>query len=279
MNPKVKYGDDIKLIFSKRGQFGGENWTTVDQRIGKGSPFSTRDVGLLLTELGFTKKDKIIQEISETIFKTWRADGRFRISPSGSIFPCHTITALRTLCYLGNVDDDRLKVSFDHLFNIQHTDGGWRCNAVKLGKSPDTDVSNPGVTLEALDAFRFTNYLNRDQRLNRAIEFLLNHWTSKRPLGPCQFGIGTLFRQTEFPFLRYNIFYYCHTLSFYEQAVSDSRFKEALSLLEQKLMDGKLIIENPNRRLAKMKFCEKGKPSDLATIRFKELIRRAKPSD
>ncbi len=259
---------------SKRDHLEGDDWTTKDYRIGKGSPFSTRDVAIMLKELGFTQDDQIIQEISSTIFKTWRPDGRFKITPSGSIYPCHTITALRVLCGLGFAKDPRLQLTFDHLFDIQHLDGGWRCNTVKLGKTGDTDYSNPGTTLEALDAFRFTNYLNKDERLNSSVEFLLSHWELKRPLGPCHFGIGTLFMQIEFPFLRYNLFYYCYTLSFYDQAKSDSRFMEALAALEQKMDNGKLIIENPNRRLSKMAFCMKGKPSDIATTRFEELKKR-----
>ena len=259
---------------SKRGHLDGEIWTTRDYRIGKGSPFSTRDVAIIFAELGFTRKEQIIQDIISTIFKTWQSDGRFRITPTGSIFPCHTITALRALCGLGCAKDVRLQSTFDHLFNIQHADGGWRCNAVKLGKDSDSDCSNPGTTLEALDAFRYTKYLNREVRLNKAVAFLLKHWELKRPLGPCRFGIGTLFNQVEYPFFRYNLFYYCHALSFYDEAKHDPRFKVALSALEQKLKDGRLIIENPNRRLSRMSFCMKGEPSDLATRRFRQLRKR-----
>jgi hypothetical protein len=46
----------------------------------------------------------------------------------------------------------------------------------------------------------------------------LQHWVVKRPLGPCHFGIGTLFMQVEYPFLRYNLFSYVYVLSFYERA-------------------------------------------------------------
>ncbi|MDN5202009.1 hypothetical protein QQ008_11565 [Fulvivirgaceae bacterium BMA10] len=259
---------------SKENHLGGGLWTTKDNRIGKGSPFSTRDVAIMLSELGFSREEQLIQEIAYTIFKTWREDGRFKIAPQGTMFPCYTIAALRALCCLGYKEDSRLQKTFEYLFDIQHLDGGWRCNKVKLGKSSNTDLSNPGTTLEALDAFRFTKYLNLDPRLEKPVEFLLNHWDIRRPLGPCHFGIGSLFMQSEFPFLRYNLFYYCHTLSYYNMAKKDKRFKEALAALEQKLVNGKLIIENPNRQLAKMAFCRKGEPSDLATIRFEELKRR-----
>jgi len=274
MNVREQYKSDIEFIISKRSHLGGDFWTTEDNRIGKGSPFSARDVALMLSELGFTQNDEEIAGIAARIFEALRPDGRFKISPSGSIFPCHTITALRVLCYMGFAHDKRLEKTFEHLFDIQHNDGGWRCNKVKMGKSPDLDSSNPGVTLEALDAFRYTEFLNSDERLNEAVEFLLQHWETKRPLGPCHFGIGTLFMQTEFPFLRYNLFYYCHTLSFYESARDDRRLREAVNELDKKVSDRKLVIENPNRKLAKLSFCRKGEPSELATLRYNELKRR-----
>ena len=274
MTIKEKYQSDIEFILSMRHHLGGDFWTTEDNRIGKGSPFSARDVAILLTELGFTSNDPEIQGLAATLFKAWRADGRFKIAPTATLYPCHTITVLRVLCYLGYVEDERLQTTFNHLLAIQHTDGGWRCNRSKMGKSREMDVSNPGVTLEALDAFRFTPHLNAHQSLDNAVETLLSHWEVKRPLGPCHFGIGTLFMQTEYPFLRYNLFYYCYVLSFYDRAKKDQRFQEALKALEEKVIDGKLVIENPNRRLSKLAMCKKGAPSEIATLRYQQLTSR-----
>lgn len=133
--------------------------------------------------------------------------------------------------------------------------------------------SNPGPTLEALDAFRFSSLSYTDKRLEKAVDFLLWHWKIKKPIGPCHYGIGSLFMKTEFPFFRYNLFYYCYTLSFFKKAHKDKRFKDALILLKDKLINGKMIIENPNRQLAEMVFCRKGQQSELATIKFKDLMK------
>lgn len=253
---------------SKEGHLGGELWTTPDRRIGKGSPYSTRDVAIILPELGFTKKDSVVQRIAELIFSAQEPDGRFRFAPKGTVFPCHTITAARALCSLGYAKDKRLKTTLAHLKEIQHTDGGWRCNKVKLGKDPKTDRSNPGTTLEALDVFRRTALCNSSDDLDAAAEYLLWHWEAREPMGPCYFGIGTLFMQTEFPFLRYNLFYYCYVLSFYEKARADRRFKDALDRLKEKVQDGGIVVENPNRGLAKLEFCRKGSTSEPATARY-----------
>lgn len=127
--------------------------------------------------------------------------------------------------------------------------------------------------MEALDAFRFTGLINSDKRLDKAIDFLLWHWEIKKPIGPCHYGIGSLFVKTEFPFFRYNLFYYCYTLSFFKKAQRDKRFNDALILLKKKLVNGKMVIENPNRQLASMDFCRKGQQSELATIKYKDLIK------
>lgn len=103
-----------------------------------------------------------------------------------------------------------------------------------------------------LDVFRFTQHINQNSRLDKAVESLLEHWTVRRPMGPCHFGIGTLFLQVEYPLLRYNLFNYVYVMSFYDHAKADQRFLEAFHLLESKLdASGRLVIERPNRKLAR----------------------------
>ena len=273
MNLKKKYQNDIALIMTKFNHNGGELWATEDKKISKGSPFSTRDVALMLFELGFSNKDTIIQDIAKLVFSNWKPDGRFRISPSGAIYPCHTIGAARVLCYLGYSNDNRIKTTFEYLLKTQQEDGGWMCNKFSFGKGPETMYSNPGPTLEALDAFRFSDLANKEKRLEKAVDFLLWHWEIKKPIGPCHYGIGALFMKTEFPFFRYNLFFYCYTLSFFKKALIDKRFKDAFTQLKRKLIKGKMIIENPNKKLADLDFCRKGQQSELATIKFMEIIR------
>jgi hypothetical protein len=222
-----KYKDDVSVIMSKIHQNGGDFWATKDNGTGKGSPFSTRDVAIILHELGYNKKDPVIQEIAKLFFNSWQSDGRFRSYTTGAIYPCHTIGSARVLCYLGYSQDERIIKTFNHLMEIQQKDGGWKCNKYSFGRGPDTEHSNPGPTLEALDAFRYTGLVNSNSLLDKAVDFLLWHWEFKKPVGPCQYGIGTLFLKTEFPFFRYNLFYFCYVLSFYKKALKDKRFHEA----------------------------------------------------
>jgi hypothetical protein len=196
------------------------------------------------------------------------------MAPSGTLYPCYTAAAARVLCRFGYARDRRLRRTLAHLLETQHADGGWRCNKFPYGRGPETESSNPDATLAVLDVFRFTKGFNDSPSLQRAVESLLDHWVIRRPLGPCHFGIGTLFMQVEYPFLRYNLFYYVYVMSFYDRAKNDSRFLEALQVLESKLDGrGRIVVERPNRKLAGLSFCARGRPSELATGRFREILK------
>ena len=268
-----QYRGDVESILAKRHANGADFWATADGRWGTGSPFSTFDCVLLLTELGVKKSDPVLKGAADVLLQTWREDGRFRPAPKSTMYPCHTANAVRALCRLGLARDRRLQRSFEYLLAEQHADGGWRCSTVKEGKSPVTDTSNPGVTLSALDGFRFTPHLNREKRLDKAVRTLLSHWKTRKPLGPCAFGIGTLFGKSEYPFLRYNLFFYVYVLSFYDAAKRRREFRQALAALTAKTQAGTLVVENPNRGLAKFDFCRKGEPSRLATKRYREILK------
>ncbi|TCI81089.1 prenyltransferase [Exiguobacterium sp. SH0S1] len=273
MSVENPYKSDLEKILSHRYDQGADYWTTPDKRLSKGSPFSTLDCVLYLLELGMDPTDPLLEECAELIFSTWRTDGRFKLYPQGAIYPCHTINATSALCQLGYVHDARLQQTFQHLFTTQHVDGGWRCRKFSFGHGPETEYSNPFPTLNALNVFRFSDYLNKEPALDKAVDFLLEHWTIREPIGPCHFGIGTLFMQIEYPFQNYNLFIYVYVLSFYNRAKDDKRFLEALATLQSKLVDDKIVVERVVPKLAKLSFCQKGKPSELATLRYNQILK------
>ncbi len=267
------YQNDYDYLLSLQDHNGARLWATDDNRIGKGSPFSTRDCALMLVELGIDQSDDIGRATGELMLRNWREDGKIRVAPKGTIYPCHTITIARALSHLGFAEDERLQQSYAHLVEIQDRDGGWKCNKYSGGRGPETEFSNPGPSLEALDALRFSSYFRQDrQRLDATVEFLLRHWEIKYPIGPCHFGIGSLFKRLEFPFLRYNLFYYCYVLSFFPSARKDQRFREAFELLTGKLEEGRPVIEHSHRRLQKLEFCRIGQTTDAATRRMREIM-------
>ena len=271
MSIEKEYSSDYNEIMSHRYDNGFDYWTTSDKRLIKGSPFSMFESIFYLLDIGMEPDEPILKECAEIIFSTWREDGRFKITPEGAIYPCHTAKAAEILCYLGYVHDDRIKRTFLHLLDTQYTDGGWRCNKFSFGRGPETEYSNPFPTLTVLNAFRFTDYFDKKTNLDSAVDFLLDHWTIRKPIGPCHYGIGKLFMQVEYPFRNYNLFVYVYVLSFYIKAKQDKRFLEALKILESKIRDGKIVVERISPKLANLNFCKKNQASELATKRFYEI--------
>lgn len=92
------YLEDIEEIIAHRYDNGADYWTTEDRKLLKGAPFTTLESPMYLLELGVSPQDAILTETAELIFSTWREDGRFKTSPSGGLYPCHTALALRNLC-------------------------------------------------------------------------------------------------------------------------------------------------------------------------------------
>lgn len=270
---------DIEAVIARRHDNGGDYWASEDGRLGVGSPFSTLESLQILHELAVGPEHEAVRGALDLLLGSWRNNGAYRLAPSGSHYPCYTANSARVLCRFGYAEDARVQRSLKHLLETQHEDGGWRCKRVALGRSPETDASNPGVTLYALDAFRFTDQVDESPALDRAVESLLDHWRVRRPLGPCQFGIGTLFMQVEYPFLRYNLFSYVYVLSFYPRARRDDRFREALAILESKLDElGGLIVERPNRKLASLEAFAVGQPSEAASMRYEQILRNLNAS-
>lgn len=272
-----KHARDIDAVLARRHENGADYWATVDGRFGVGGPFSTLESLLILSELGVPKSHEAVRGATSLLLGACRDDGRFPVAPKGTIYPCHTAIAAAVLCRFGYGKDRRVRRMLAHLLDTRHDDGGWRCRKFSGGRGPETEFSNPGVTLFALDAFRFAERAGDPGTLDRAVETLLDHWTVRRPTGPCYFGIGTLFMQVEYPFLRYNLFYYTYVLSFYERARSDDRYREAFRILESKLdAEGRLVVERPNRKLAKFVMCAKGEAFQLATKRYRVIVANLK---
>jgi hypothetical protein len=258
----------MEYILSRRHGLGADYWTTPDKRLTKGSPFSTQGSALMLLELGMKPADPILKSVADLYFSVWREDGRFKLAPGG-ILPCHTAYAASLMCRLGYAEDERIQKTLRHFLESPYTDGGWRCNKFSFGRGPETEHANPLPTLNVLDAFR--------PKLNKAVEFLLAHWRTRAPIGPCRYGIGTLFMQVEYPLWSYSLFQYVYVLSFYEKARNDERFKEAYEALQNKTINGKIIVERNAPRLKDLQFFKKERVSEQATIRFNEIKANIQP--
>jgi hypothetical protein len=264
---------DIDAIVARRHDNGGDFWASADGKLYIGNPFSTLASLGMLHELGVDRDHEAVGGGLELVLDACRDDGRIRLGPRTPLYPCYTAEAARVLCRFGLHEHEALLRTVDYLLHDAHDAGGWRCNFTKFGRGPETACANPGATLYALDVLRFfDDYRGGNDTVDEAVGFLLDHWDVRKPLGPCHWGIGTLFFQVEYPFLRYNLFYYTYVLSFFERARGDARFDAAMAELESKLdAEGNVVVERPHRALGRLGFCSKGEPSRPATARFAEI--------
>jgi len=78
---------DIEAIISHQYDHGVDLWSTPDHKLLKGAPFTTLECPHYLLALGMTREETLLKETAALIFQGWREDGRFKISPSGGIYP------------------------------------------------------------------------------------------------------------------------------------------------------------------------------------------------
>lgn len=265
--------EEIEKIIKSPTVNGGNFWARTDGDIHAPAGFSAIDVLNTLGDLGVGHDQyPVIRKTIDFIFSCYDGSGCFKYNPKSAKLPCITARILTAFGRLG-YSDDRLEACYQRLLSTQEQDGGWRCNTVKLGKAPSTDASNPGTTLYVLDAFHYRKNSEEDiLKLEKGVLFLLNHWKTRLPLGPCQFGIGTNFLKIEYPMIRYNLLYYCCVLSRFKASLDNECFQEAFSLIRNKAENGKIKPENPHKSWRKFSFAQKDKESRMATKRYHEIL-------
>lgn len=266
---------DIQAILDRRRKNGADYWAGPGGKIYVGNPFSTLNSLAMLHELGVPHGHEAVRGGLDLILRACRDDGRIKVGPGSPMYPCYTAEAARVLCRFGEGRHRAVQRTVSYLIDSVHESGGWRCSFSRFGRGPETETANPGATLYALDVLRhFPEHRSGSGVADGAVAFLLDHWDTRAPLGPCHWGIGSTFLQIEYPFIRYNLFYYVYVLSFFARAGNDRRFESALAALAAKLDgDGRVVVERPHRALSKLAFCAKGQPSEFATARYREICR------
>ncbi|NDL67483.1 prenyltransferase [Anaerotalea alkaliphila] len=158
MDMRKQAAEDLERILGFRHSNGGDFWATPDGKLGIEKPISTLTALLVMGELQVPGSHEALRGAAQLVLDACGPDGRVRIAPKGSVYPCHTALAAAALCRNGYAEDGRVQAMLDHLLAHRYEDGGWRCNKFSYGRGPETEHSNPGVTLFMQVEYPFLRY-------------------------------------------------------------------------------------------------------------------------
>jgi hypothetical protein len=92
-----KYIRDVEAVLARRHDNGADFWASADGRLSVGEPFSTLTSLLVLHELKVARTHEAVSGALALVRGAQRDDGRFRLAPSGTLYPCSTAAARRRL--------------------------------------------------------------------------------------------------------------------------------------------------------------------------------------
>lgn len=181
---------------------------------------------------------------------------------------------LDSLCKLGYYQDERIKKYIEYLYKRQRLDGGWHCALNKdINKINAKAESCPMATVNVL--MLLANFSNEDKRLNKAIDFLLNHWKKrKEPYRPVSFGIGSQFTKLKYPTVKYGILRYIDVLSLYPYARKKKEYKNIMNYIREKAVDNKYFAESISKSYCEFDFAQKKEPSRFITFLIERIEKR-----
>jgi hypothetical protein len=232
----------------------------------------------ILADFGFTKEDKKVAGACEYVFGLQLKSGGFASFNPGKAADCHTAILLEPLAKMGFSDDARLKKAYQWLVSRQRQDGGWWCkDTAQIGRPREKEPSCAFATAFVLGAMGQNPLLKKSKEAKRGVEFLLQCWENK---GKVKYAghdsqIGTGWDKLKYPFTDYRILKSLDTLSRFEFAKNDPRFKDMIHTLASKQdPNGRFTPESIHLVWSDFDFGQKEKPSRWITFLALRILRR-----
>jgi len=148
---------------------------------------------------------------------------------------------LLTYCMVklnGNTIDSYHARAIEKIIELKE-ENGWRCKVAKeLGRfrGPGRkDDECPFATLLVLKLLSLTDGRSYQEEKKKAIDVLLSLWEKRRERKPYLFGIGTDFHKLKLPHIWFDLLHFAEVLSRFKLARADSRFKEVITALKNKV--------------------------------------------
>lgn len=246
---------------------------------------------VFLCDIGLTAKDEGLEQIAKKILDSADENGIFRLCMNipehfgGSGLDeqawalCDTPLLTYSLAKLGYVDDSRVKRAIESLMGLAR-DNGFPCAVSKnLGKfrgPGKKDDPCPYATLIMLKLLSLYEDQIKSREAACSVETLLNLWDKSTTLHPYMFFMGTDFRKLKAPLIWYDILNVADTLSHYDYAVADKRFKSMINVITNKADEAGLYTPESEWKAWKAwDFGQKKQPSAWLSFLVHRIQQRA----
>lgn len=248
---------------------------------------------VFLADTGFTVEDARIRTITEKILQNKSKEGLYQVKMNIPVHfggtgedqfawaLCDAPLILYALVKLGVDYEKHLKEGTNYLFGIAR-ENGWPCKCSdELGKfrgPGKKDDPCPNATLLMLKLASVTQDYRDSESTRNGAEALLHCWEQSEKIHPYMFFMGNDFRKLKLPFIWYDILHVADTLSRFEWVKEDRRFREMITIIQNKKnSNGEYIPESVWQSWKDWDFGQKKKPSKYLTAVVNELMGRISP--
>jgi hypothetical protein len=232
----------------------------------------------VLSDFGFSVKDKRIAKACEYVFSTQLESGGFGWDPPDKPGDCHSAIIIESLAKLGYLQDTRLQKAFEWLIARQRLDGGFWCkNTGQIGGPREKDRSCAFATMFVLGALAQNPKLRDTQAAKSGIDFLFECWEKR---GKIKYAghdsqVETDWEKLKYPFTDYKILKFLDILSQFEYAKQRLQKSEMIDVLLSKKDDkGRFIPESIQQIWSDFDFGQKEKASRWITFLALRIFKR-----
>ena len=235
-----------------------------------------------IADLGITVNDADLAQLKESLYQFRSAEGLFQLpiqiavhyGGTGELTHgwalCDAPLILYSAIKIGLISATEAQPSVEYLMSFVQ-ENGWPCAVSKeLGnfRGPGRKQDPcPYVNLIMLKLLSLNDQNRTSREVHFGIQCLLHLWETSQKQHPYIFYMGTDFRKLKAPFIWYDILHVTEVLSLYEEARSDQRFMEMISLINSKAdQNGEFTNESVWQAWKEWEFGQKKKPSDWLTF-------------
>ncbi|MFH0866965.1 MAG: hypothetical protein V1904_12280 [Bacteroidota bacterium] len=235
-----------------------------------------------IADLGFKKDDSGISIVINKILEHISAEGPFQLPMNIPVHfggtghdqyawaLCDAPIIVYSLTKFGLIDNEYIVKAKDYLIKLCR-DNGYPCAVSKeLGKFRGPGRKDDPCPYATMIMLKLINLFDTDKNSDyaqKSIDSLLNLWEQSNSLHPYMFYMGTDFRKLKAPLIWYDILHFADTLSNYQYAINDQRFKDIVYLIEQKVDDnGMFTPESEWKAWKGWDFGQKKQPSAWLTF-------------